>query len=167
MPLAVGHVLRAAEVEDARTGRTRRVPFPPDGVNVLVFPHGDCRTCTTFLRDLEGRRDGFDVWGCSLRAVTADGAVAQSLLDAVDLPVLVDPGGRLHDAAAVTGGSAAVLVLDVHGQVFFGRDLDDHGFPSVEELVSEARFPALQCPECDTPDVPSQAVWGEQHRGTP
>lgn len=158
MPIAVGRMVRpAVVVDDARSGRTRRVPWVPDGVNLLVFPHPTCQECAAFLRRISAEAGRFADWGVRLRAVGSDPAHTRELVDELDCEVLDDPEGRLHRAVEVIPTQAAVVVLDVHGQVYYSRDLDGHEMPLVDDLFQEARFPALQCPECDTPDVPSQS----------
>lgn len=158
MPLDVGELLSTTPVRDVRSGRHKRVPWRPDGVSVLVFSHLGCDDCASFLDQLDDDAERFGTWGARLRTVTTDEQRAHHLTERIGFDVLLDVDGRLHQALDVSEGAADVLVLDVHGQVFYSADLDDHDFPEIEELLEEARFPALQCPECETPDVPSQAL---------
>lgn len=158
MPLQVGELVATTTVRDVRAGRDKRVPWRPDGVSVLVFLHTGCGDCAAFLHLLDDGAARFATWGARLRVVTTDAQRAQRLAERVDLDVLLDEGGQLHRALEVSEAGAALLVLDVHGQVFFSSDLEDHDFPPLDDLFQEARFPALQCPECETPDVPSRIL---------
>lgn len=162
MPLRVGAVLSTRSVRDERTGRPRRVPWRPDGVSVLILPHKRCADCTAYLSTLDDD-ERFAAWA-RLRAVTQDQQQADELVERFTLDVLFDEDGDLREGLGVTPASAGLLVLDVHGQVFFSSDLDDHRFPDPDELLVEARFPALQCPECETPDIPNGTFPGASTR---
>lgn len=159
MPTPAGAMFREATAEDVRAGRPRRIPFPTDGVNVLVILPDDHASGAALVRDLDADRRRFANWGITIRVVLADDhRPLPSWLASREVQVLRDDEGQVHRSAGVEPGDGALLVLDVYGQVYFSRDLDEDALPTVDELFREARFPALQCPECETPDVPSASV---------
>lgn len=154
----VGSILRPSRVTDLRTGREKRIPWTPHGVSVLFFGHAGCGECEGFTRALGGNVDRFVDWGSSVWSVEVDRSeVPDASAPAGSVGVLLDRQGELRAAAGLGADDAALLVIDVHGQVFYSRSVDGHDFPTIDELALEARFPALQCPECDTPDVPGRA----------
>lgn len=159
MPLDVGALLSTTTVRDHRTDREKLVPWRPDGVGVLLLPHPGCRRCRRFLHALDGAAEQFSSWG-RLRAVTTEASAADQLVEEVGFDVLLDAAGDLRRGLEVAGEAAAAVVLDAHGQVFFATDLDEHDFPPIDDLLVEARFAAVQCPECETPDIPSQIAPG-------
>jgi hypothetical protein len=152
---AEGTVIRSSRVTDVRAGRQRRVPWTPLQVSVLFFGHPTCAACERFAQALDRHLDDFAAWGVSAWLVEPDQAVLAAQLGRLrGVGLVADTGAELSDAVGIAQGGAGVVVLDGHGQVFYSRGLDDHDFPSIDALVVEARFPALQCPECDSPDVP-------------
>lgn len=159
MTTPVGGMFRDATAEDLRTGRRRRIPYPPDGVTVLVVLPGDHPNGAALARDLDDDRVRFANWGITVRVVLADHhRDLPAWLESRHVQVLRDRDGQVHRSAGVEPGFGALLVLDVHGEVYYSRDLDDGAVPTVDEVFREARFPALQCPECETPDVPSASI---------
>lgn len=157
MPLEVGALLPTRTVRDHRTGRETRVPWRPDGGSVLILPHTGCGECASFLEALDDAAGRFAGWA-RLRAVVMDESEADGLAENLAMDVLLDQAGALREGLKVTTGGAAVFVIDVHGQIFLSADLDRHDIPAMNDLALEARFSALQCPECETPDIPSQAA---------
>lgn len=149
--------MRATATDARRPHQEVRFPWVPHGVSVLVFVHASCADCDGFVARVAECGNRFRNWGSTVWVV--DGKVTSPAGGVRLGPVreLVDEKGELHAAADIAPGEAAVVVLDVHGEVYFSADGSDHDFPSTEALFEEARFPALQCPECDTPDVPSQS----------
>lgn len=157
MPASVGSIVRATAMDPQRD-REIRFPWPPYGVSVLVFVHADCVHCGAFLQSLDEHGHHFHNWGSTVWVAHSEVAPAPAESTSfATVREVVDQTGRLHTAAEVDQDQPAVLILDVHGQVYFSEGVTDHVFPDVDDLLVEARFPALQCPECDTPDVPSQA----------
>lgn len=153
----VGSILRPSRVIDLRTGSQKRIPWTPFGVSVLLFAHPSCGSCEAFAEALDQNASRFTDWGSSLWLVPADTASGDETGSTGSVGVFLDREGELRGSAGVAADDAAVVVIDVHGQVFYSQDLTDHDFPAMDDLALEARFPALQCPECETPDVPSQA----------
>lgn len=155
MPAHVGSIVRATAM-DAHRHRQVQFPWPPYGVSVLVFVHAHCASCDAYVRDLETHGQRFRDWGSTVWIAHRDPIPEPTGERRAGVRDVVDPTGALHAAAQVNKDHAAIVVLDVHGEVYFARDVTDHTFPDFDELFQEARFPALQCPECETPDVPSQ-----------
>lgn len=162
MPVAVGSLVRATATDRSR-GRQVQFPWVPYGVSVLVFVHASCVACDEFVERLADQGERFRSWGSTVWVVGGNVGVRPHGDGIGTARELVDEADELHVATGVGDGEAAVLVLDVHGEVYFSVDVSEHDFPSVEALFAEARFPALQCPECETPDVPSRSQlpdWG-------
>ena len=158
MVLREGSILRPTHVIDARTGAEKRIPWTPLGVCVIFFPHPGCGSCATFAEALDRDASLFTDWGSTVWFVATNAAGIPDRIERSGKLGLWIDDGRLHAAAGLAHDEGAVLVIDVHGQVFYSQHVDDaHGFPSLGDLALEARFPALQCPECDTPDVPGLA----------
>lgn len=124
--------------------------------SLVVFPHDGCETCGRLVDDLADRVDALETWDA--RAIVLDGpsgAAPDTLVHAED------PDGRARAACDLAPHAAAVVVIDRFGQVFATWTAPDphrdHGFPIPGELVEEARFLGIQCPECEVPDVPVPA----------
>ena len=126
---------------------------------VLVFPHPHCEACRTFLGGLGDLARALSVWDGQPMAVVGDVDEARATTAPGSPHVLVDARGQARRDAGIPADGAAVLVGDRYGTVYRADAVgDDHGFPTVDELVTEARYIAVQCPECSVPDL--AGGWG-------
>jgi hypothetical protein len=123
--------------------------------SVLVFPHPGCAACARYLQELDGAAGELDPWDGRAFAVP-DEAGREDLARELSMPV-VTRGGRLRALAGIPGDGAHVLVADRFGLVYRSEAVGPaHELPPLDDLVAEARYIAIQCPECGVPDHPSR-----------
>jgi hypothetical protein len=129
----------------------------PHRATVLVLPHaGECEACRRYV-ELTLREARLDPWSATLVTVAPDEA-SVAFLAPVAPRVALDPSFRR--ACGVADGRAAVLVADRHGQIWEQTVTDGHtDLPGPDQLEQDVRFIAIQCPECDVPDVPGLGEW--------
>lgn len=129
------------------------------GPRVLVMVHSaGCEECGRYVRgDLASSADRVAEWGGRLAVVVPgrmEGAIELAKTIPGTMQVLGDP------KETVASGSAAVVIADEWGEVYFQADAGaDHHFPAAAEIGEWVRFIAIQCPECEGPEGEWKTVW--------
>ncbi|HEY8341373.1 MAG TPA: hypothetical protein VIK95_16000 [Egibacteraceae bacterium] len=119
---------------------------------VAVVCHPGCADCADLTADLDRAAGDLRAWDALPAAIVTDRDDACRLAADLSLTVLVDDGGRARAGIGVGAEGGAVLVADRFGTVYRIDPLRaDHRRPSVAELETEARYVAIQCPECSVP----------------
>lgn len=137
-------VVPAAALRDANGDEVRPTVFRQHRPLVLAFLHDECAACAQFAADAAARQRDFAAIGAEIRAVLATDADSP-------LPAWIDRDGRGRETMLGEQGTVPTIVLlDRYAAAQASYPAGDHGFPTVDELVSELDWLAVQCPECST-----------------
>ena len=155
--LSVGDVVPTGSVR-AADGKTILLRQSPHRAIILVFVHpGGCHDCRAYISGLDEQAARFRRWSAAV-VILVDESSDDALTDSVGGRVVVDDTMRAR--CGIPDDHVAVVVVDRHGQVWESATEQDHRqLPAAEELEQDVRFIAIQCPECDVPDVPGLGEW--------
>ena len=124
-------------------GENRALRPAPRSSRVIFLAHGHgCAQCAAYARSLAVAEADLSEWDARLLVISRDPMEAGP-----EVETLLDTDGRVERALSLR--PPAVLVVDEWGQVHHTSASDDsHSLPGAAELVSWARYLAIQCPEC-------------------
>lgn len=143
---------------------------------VVLVTHGHgCPDCGRLLEHLATLSADLRAWDAAIVAIVPPGTAG---LDAAvsggssrasapagghdHVDAVADGDGRLRTAAGLDGGQVGLLVADRFGVVWNAEVRRDHDLPDDAELVTRARYLAIQCPECETLDDPVHPDWASR-----
>ena len=154
-PVAVGDRLPVSTVVTA-DGDTVLLRPSARSATILVLAHpSECEDCAAYLRALDEGSESLDRWAARPVAVTPDADQAGRL----GYPAVHDDGA-LRRRFRAADEDVVVLVADRHGEVWATWSTPDHAqLPALDALGQEARFIAIQCPECEVPDTAALGEW--------
>lgn len=150
-PIAVGERLPWSTVTTT-DGRTRRLRQARTS-HVVVVPHEDCPDCADYLAEVATLSSQLTRWNARALSFGDPGDI--------ELTTIAEPAEEAREALGIGADEVAVLAADRYGIVWNVHVSSGHDLPAEDELVDQARFLGIQCPECETLDSPVYGVWDD------
>jgi hypothetical protein len=120
---------------------------PGRALLALCMHDFSCAACNSHMEKVVGAADEVEAWGCDVALIMRAQPQSSPPLPPA-IRVFYDPAGRFEAAARID--CPAVVIADEWADITFRHAAGpDHEFPAMPRVLSEIRYLAVRCPECE------------------